>query len=145
MALDLPVDLWYRPRMESITIWSKRAKCRNESILQEKVTKKYCTDCPVMSLCSTYAIVHNERGIWGGTSDKDRAEIDVNIKNMMREKFARAGLLETRFSLPELLAHPEVQLPVQQGPNAQTEVYSESTSSQFLLELSDDTQLSISI
>ena len=145
MTLDLPVDLWYIPQMESIMSWSKRAKCRNEGVFQEKVTKKYCTGCPVMGLCSTYAIVHGERGIWGGTSDKDRAEVDQTVKEMMRERFARAGLLESRFSLLEPLVHQEVQLPEQLGPSDEIAHGSGPTSTQSLPELSHSTGSSIVI
>lgn len=32
-----------------------------------------CTACPVREQCLQYALDHDERGIWGGTSDRQRA------------------------------------------------------------------------
>lgn len=35
--------------------------------------KKVCAQCPVLARCRSYALEHQEKGIWGGTSDRDRA------------------------------------------------------------------------
>lgn len=34
----------------------------------------YCAECPVKSLCYAYSLIYGERGIWGGTTDKERDE-----------------------------------------------------------------------
>jgi hypothetical protein len=82
--------------MESIFTWSKRAKCRNEGVFQEHLTKKYCTDCPVKGLCNTYAIVHSEWGIWGGTNEKDRKDLSSIVTDLLKDQYQKAGLLENR-------------------------------------------------
>lgn len=34
--------------------------------------KQYCNECPVRLQCLDYALVNNEPGIWGGTSQFQR-------------------------------------------------------------------------
>lgn len=83
--------------MESIITWSQRAKCVKEGVFQENIPdKKYCTGCLVKGLCNTYAIVHGERGIWGGTSEYERKKVDSETKNILKEAYREAGLLESR-------------------------------------------------
>lgn len=35
--------------------------------------KRICRGCPVIAQCLRYALTHGERGIWGGTSARERA------------------------------------------------------------------------
>ena len=37
--------------------------------------KRICATCPVRPECFTWAMTHYEKGVWGGTSDKQRAAI----------------------------------------------------------------------
>jgi WhiB family redox-sensing transcriptional regulator len=41
----------------------------------EQVAKRICLGCPVMAQCMDYAITHDEVGIWGATTDRDRRKI----------------------------------------------------------------------
>ena len=34
-----------------------------------------CTQCPVKELCLAYAMKHGEHGVWGGTTEQQRAEM----------------------------------------------------------------------
>lgn len=34
--------------------------------------KAVCAECPVISDCLAFAVANDERGIWGGTEDRDR-------------------------------------------------------------------------
>lgn len=43
--------------------------------------KRVCQACPVREQCLDFALEHGERGIWGGTSDRDR----LRIRRDMRE------------------------------------------------------------
>ena len=96
----------------SITTWSKRAKCRLEGVYQEHLTKKYCTGCPVMGLCNTYALVHHERGIWGGMTEAERKRMDSDFVDVLTGVYQKQGLLENRSTDPlESLKHlAELQL-----------------------------------
>lgn len=117
--------------MESIYSWAKRSKCRNEGVLQENLTKKYCTDCPVKGLCNTYAIVHNEVGIWGGTSETDRRKLDSVFVDLLTQEYRKEGLLENRSIDPlEFLGHEVALRLVQTYPNAQPDLYQDPTLSQ---------------
>lgn len=102
--------------MEHINSWSRRAKCRNEGVLSENITKKYCTDCPVRSLCNTYAIVHKETGIWGGTTDNQRRKIDSTIVDILRKAYFDQGLLEERHQTQSMLEQPEALRQGQMNP-----------------------------
>lgn len=119
--------------MESINSWSKRAKCRVKTEVDffpdahsphRSAGKKFCRDCPVMSLCKTYAIAHNEIGIWGGTDYKERQRLESYLVNAIRQMYQEAGLLEYRSAhvVSEFLELREILLPVyipqQQIPNA---------------------------
>lgn len=38
--------------------------------------KRICTEhCPVVAQCLAYALEHNESGVWGGTSEKQRKKL----------------------------------------------------------------------
>jgi WhiB family transcriptional regulator, redox-sensing transcriptional regulator len=37
--------------------------------------KAICADCPVRRECLTTAMNHDERGVWGGQADRDRAQL----------------------------------------------------------------------
>lgn len=114
--------------MENIYSWSKKAKCRNEGVLQENLTKKYCTDCPVKGPCNIYAIVHNELGIWGGTSEKDRELVSPVVVEAMKNQFEREGLLENRLVDPlGFQGHLGALQLVHTYPNAQTDLCQDST------------------
>lgn len=104
--------------MEHINSWSRRAKCRIEGILSENLTKKYCTDCPVISLCSTYAVVHKEMGIWGGTNDHQRDKMDPQIVDLLRQAYFEAGLLEERHPIQLILEQPAALRQGQMSPTA---------------------------
>lgn len=34
--------------------------------------KKICDGCPCVTECLTYALLHNELGIWGGVTERQR-------------------------------------------------------------------------
>lgn len=37
--------------------------------------KRICQQCPVLEQCLAYALDHHEKGIWGGTSEKQRQKL----------------------------------------------------------------------
>jgi WhiB family transcriptional regulator, redox-sensing transcriptional regulator len=48
--------------------------------LSENVAKMLCASCPLINLCSAYAIAAQEDyGIWGGTNARERREIRLNL------------------------------------------------------------------
>lgn len=67
--------------------WWKRAACRGvdanlfhpgkggDSTLTLRHAKIICGDCPVAASCLAHALTHNESGVWGGTSEKQRRDI----------------------------------------------------------------------
>lgn len=116
--------------LESIKTWVKRAKCRDNSTIdffsannhEIWEVKRYCTDCPVLDLCNTYAVAHEERGIWGGTSYKQRRRLATIVVETIRQMYYLENLLESRPGAVEAFLEqqqrPEEQLPEHNYPNA---------------------------
>jgi WhiB family redox-sensing transcriptional regulator len=40
--------------------------------VREATAKSWCADCPVRRPCAEWAEVHNEDGVWGGTTTAER-------------------------------------------------------------------------
>lgn len=53
--------------------------------------KEICEGCPVRAECLAYAIVHDEFGIWGGTSKGERQKLPQKIKKQLTEKAIEEG------------------------------------------------------
>lgn len=37
--------------------------------------KVVCADCPALAPCLAWALAHDECGVWGGTTDRERARL----------------------------------------------------------------------
>jgi len=95
--------------LEHINSWSLRAKCRGkiEDVLffpegrgRVEEGKKFCTDCPVISQCRTYAVVHEVAGIWGGTCFSERKKlIGPDALLILQGLYLNEGLLEGQIKL----------------------------------------------
>lgn len=121
--------------MESKESWSQRAKCRDseEDFFKDgnnKQAKRFCTGCTVIDLCKTYAIAHDEKGVWGGTSDRERYKLGHNFRAYVRLAFRDAGLLEHRNSLAWLEEREEELLREHKIPIVLERRVLESTSNQ---------------
>lgn len=94
--------------MRSIQQWGREGICRRGGNLdpdmftdpkRSKEAKKHCQTCPVMVECFQYALIHNERGLWGGTGDLERSNYaklnEPVIKGLIQEAMSQ-GLLEHR-------------------------------------------------
>jgi WhiB family redox-sensing transcriptional regulator len=77
-------------------LWTERAVCRGDvshlffappaweaadvRAKREKVAKSICARCPVKSPCLAYALrVHEALGIWGGTTEADRRQLQLDL------------------------------------------------------------------
>lgn len=107
--------------IEAKSSWEQRAACRgiNTDVFFSEVknSKRSCKDCPVADLCRTYAIAHEEYGIWGGTSKFERDNLAKYYKDIIREMYYQAGLLEYRLGLEDWIKQREGQ---QQGSSSPT-------------------------
>lgn len=45
------------------------------------VARELCNECPLQRPCLEHALTHHERGIWGGTNDRQRAQRRRQYKN----------------------------------------------------------------
>jgi len=71
--------------------WRDKAKCHGTnpelffSVAKEDITaaKNFCADCPVKEACLDFAMTsHQEHGVWGGMSEKDRRNISRNRRHI---------------------------------------------------------------
>lgn len=111
--------------LESKSSWQLRALCRNSDLPDQFFTryadgKRFCEGCPVMDLCRTYAIAHDEYGIWGGTSRYQRLRLAEVYRDFIRLMYYQAGLLEHRPGLEEWIERQEALQQAQSVPIAQT-------------------------
>lgn len=92
--------------LESIRIWHLKALCRNADYVSffpdsgigdlPYIREVFCSRCPVVQQCLTYALVHDEYGIWGGTSRAERDRYPKRVVKYLRSLYRQAGLLEYR-------------------------------------------------
>lgn len=70
-------------RMERDTSWRRQAACWGCPDLMfpsdaagVTLAQQICDTCPVIDACRTYALhFHEEHGVWGGTSERERKKI----------------------------------------------------------------------
>ena len=99
--------------IERKSSWQLRAACRGTHnpdtffLNTTKDGKESCKGCPVIDLCRTYAIAHDEYGIWGGMSRYQRHKLGAVIESVTRLMYYQAGLLEYRPWLEEYLTQME--------------------------------------
>lgn len=61
-----------------------------------KRARLYCQTCPVKRECNNFAVMYNETGIWAGTTDEDRRNLDPEIGRVLRAQAEAEGQLESR-------------------------------------------------
>lgn len=111
--------------LEPKSSWQLRATCRGSDYPDGFFTKAHrdsidvCNKCPVQDLCRTYAIAHNELGVWGGTTQTERSRIPDIYKDLIRMMYYQAGLLEHRESLEEWTKLREEQRQARSVPTSQ--------------------------
>lgn len=74
-----------------------------------QVARKFCGQCPVQQECLDYAILYGERGIWAGTTDKERDAIAPMMRPLLQAKAISEGTYETRDSSDWLVVLPQAQ------------------------------------
>ncbi len=52
----------------------------------------YCSMCPVAQECHDYAVLYKEVGIWGGSTDGERAKISPYLRPRLVREAQEAGL-----------------------------------------------------
>lgn len=80
-----------------------------------KRAQQFCGNCPVKRECNNFAITYNEYGIWAGSTEEDRRNLDPFIAKMLREQAAAEGRLESRnindfIPLVQLMVEVDVQV-----------------------------------
>lgn len=68
------------------SVWSQRSACHDKEdiFITDKPNRleyaPICSSCPVKDLCLAHAIVHKERGIWGGMTYLERSKLPETVK-----------------------------------------------------------------
>lgn len=52
---------------------------------KETEAKKICSTCPLVNRCFEYALTNNEYGVWGNSTEKERAELRAIMKRRKRK------------------------------------------------------------
>lgn len=90
-AEDPMSELWGLFKSDDDVSWQHKALCSQtdpEAFFPEKGgstrdAKQVCARCEVREQCLQWAIEHDERfGIWGGLSERERAAIRRNTRNV---------------------------------------------------------------
>lgn len=75
---NMDTDIFFMPDDDKLN-----RKERSERILR---AKRICNGCPVMKRCQNYAINHNEVGVWGGMTEKERNELQRTARMFLSSK-----------------------------------------------------------
>lgn len=69
--------------------WMRKRACNgvnphmffSELVSEQRKAQKLCTTCLVQAECLQYALEHGEKGVWGGTTERERRKIKKNNRN----------------------------------------------------------------
>lgn len=64
---------------------------------------KYCSVCPVILECLNYAIAHDEQGVWGGTTENQRALLPRTFVKQLKQMARDQGWYEEHPSPEKIL------------------------------------------
>lgn len=117
----------YEDLTETRSQWSKRARCAKPGVhkifdqRQGRPQKRpewwdYCNRCVVKLNCLAFAIVHNEEGVWGGTTDSQRKRLNPLVQSQMTLQAQEAGWFEPEAYSLELLLSPQPQSAIPDEP-----------------------------
>src|SRR6266496_3086715 len=98
--------------MRAYRDWWPESSCSSGTIQQDfreqsRKAKKHCQTCPVKRDCLNYALLYDEDGIWGGTTESDRAQILSKVpqlQHLLKLEALREGILEHRYTMEEYWA-----------------------------------------
>ena len=65
--------------------------------------KQFCDSCPIVNFCLSYAIVHDEEGIWGGMTKNQRDSLGQDVKERLTVEAKLQGWYEERPSIDSLI------------------------------------------
>lgn len=82
LFFDIPNDDWVQ---EAICTTTDPEIFHPEKGNQNHEARRICAQCPVRMPCLEWAMLHNERGIWGGFSERDRERLK-RLQNPMLGK-----------------------------------------------------------
>lgn len=87
---DDALDTLFAPRADRP--WVAEAACKDrpggyqlffpDDAAVAEIALRICDGCPVKAPCLDYAIEYNERGIWGGTSERGREQIRRSMRTL---------------------------------------------------------------
>jgi hypothetical protein len=95
--------------MRAYKVWRKEGVCLSGDAQKDfrensRKSKTHCLNCPVRIDCLNYALLYSESGVWGGTTETDRAQIlsvAPQIQKILELEALQAGILEHRYSIEE--------------------------------------------
>jgi len=65
--------------------------------------EEFCSSCPIINFCLSYAIVHDEEGTWGGMTKTQRDHLGPEVRDRLTVEAKYQGWYEERPSIDELV------------------------------------------
>ena len=95
--------------MRAYKEWRKQSACLDGEAQtafrnQSRKAKNFCLNCPVKRDCLNYALLYDEDGIWGGTTEIDRARIlkaNPLIQDLLKIEALQLGIFEHRYTIDQ--------------------------------------------
>lgn len=77
--------------------WVKDGQCVTEKVdpawffspLLEEETAAYCEGCPVINLCFAFSVIGGEKGVWGGTTERQRDLLSLTQRLTIRQSYGK--------------------------------------------------------
>jgi hypothetical protein len=78
--------------------WKLRGLCRQPDLdpdtffppgsgeMAARAAKKICFHCPVVSRCRDWALTHDEFGVWGGMTERERKRLRHQARHNRRRR-----------------------------------------------------------
>lgn len=94
---------WDRAECKNVEDWEKIFFPSPGRPKKAPPYKAICDVCPIKYTCLSYAIVHDEEGIWGGLTKNERDSLAETIRPKLLDEAIAQGWYEDRPDLDRLL------------------------------------------
>jgi hypothetical protein len=105
------------PKQAYLLFWELPKGRPKDNPTREPAYKKFCLSCPVMYECLNFAVVHDEFGVWGGSTRTQREKLPLPLVQTLKKQAVAQGwweghtrdLLPVPSGPPPLLPEPQVE------------------------------------
>lgn len=73
-------NIFFSPDVEEIKL------TRVQQTVRDNAAKRICASCPIKARCRNWAITRDEKGVWGGLTEKERIQRQKVAKQFLTPK-----------------------------------------------------------